>query len=199
MIYNFAAVFQDVSRNRSFPVFFGLNSRDSSENVLIRFISRIYCHKNYAAFYDTFRNDICIFRLSEKITQKDAASLQKINHVCFSRQKCQKHLCLPAALEKLENFEAKKKNQECVVAGFGFTKNYTSSNPPILQETVVKFYNYEKCAKWNENWNLFFGEHLCFGMKVSLTQKGTNFLDIRILVINFSFQPPTQNFKPVKI
>jgi hypothetical protein len=90
--------------------------------------------------------------------------------VCFSREKCQKNLCLPDALEKLEDFEAQKRAQECVVAGFGYTKNYTNSNPPILQETVVKFYNYEKCAKWNENWNLFFGEHLCYGMKVSLTK-----------------------------
>jgi hypothetical protein len=94
--------------------------------------------------------------------------------VCFSREKCQKNLCLPDALEKLEDFEAQKRAQECVVAGFGYTKNYTNSNPPILQETVVKFYNYEKCAKWNENWNLFFGEHLCYGMKVSLTQKNRN-------------------------
>ncbi|CBY42052.1 unnamed protein product, partial [Oikopleura dioica] len=107
----------DVSRNRSFPVMFGLNSRNSPENALTRFISQIYCHREYASLFDTFRNDICILRLSEPVRQKDAASLKTVNHVCFSTEKCQKNLCLPNALEN--NLQNLNPAQECVVAGFG--------------------------------------------------------------------------------
>ncbi|CAG5111970.1 Oidioi.mRNA.OKI2018_I69.chr2.g6235.t1.cds [Oikopleura dioica] len=148
----------DVSRNRSYPVAFGLSSSKTLENALVRFVSDAYCHSDYAPLSDTFRNDICLLRLSTPILPEDVSSLIQVKHVCSSKEKCQKNLCLPRSAQE-------EPPSECVVAGFGYTEEYINSNPPQLQETVVKYYSHETCSKWHKDFNLFEGEHFCYGMK----------------------------------
>lgn len=107
------------------------------------FIGNLKCHENYESRADTIIYDICLLKLTEKITFSESV--------------------MPVCLPEVDYPPPAGTN--CIVAGWGETQN-TGDNS-ILQKAIIPLVDVEQCqqAYEDESVNVRADQHICAGYK----------------------------------